>query len=887
MKPHPLSRTGVYIQFSALLLLALVALPVRLPAQQTASAALIGNVLDSSGGAVRNANVAMTSESTNQVAKTATDSLGHFSVTGLQPGLYTVQVSAPGFAPDIRHGLLLASDRAEELSIVLKIGGVSEVVTVEANDSDSVAAHLAPMDALLDEHSARTEIKPVFIQNFTSPNADFGELVEMAPGTFSVDPNGIGLGQDKTFFRGFPDGDYDIDFDGVPFYDTNTPTHHSWAFFPSPWVGGVDFDRSPGSASTIGPTPFGGSIHLLSPEMRSAPLFNATITYGSFATVFFDTNYDSGPFLNKKANLLVDFQRMTSNGHETFNYQTRDAGSLKYVDKISENNVLTGFSGVVWLDSNTNNNSPTRGQLAKYGNTFLLTNDFNAGELNSKGACINPASCLYPLNYKFYSYHVPTDVEYVDWTKQWGQGWQTDFRPYTLSYYNAQYYDNPSISTVDGLSFTGNPVSAISAVDKLNSYRKYGETFTVSQVSHYGIFRTGLWFEWATTNRYQIPSNPVGRVDEPLPNFHERFYTTTYQPFAEYEYHVTQRLAITAGFKYAHFNQNLTQYQDNGKTVGCLGGVLTPPTNVGTSVCAGGAPSVNHSAGYNAYMPSADANFRLKSNWSVYGQYGTGTVVPPSGVFDVTGANVALLPKPTSVYTFQVGSVYKVKQLTLNADTFYTHYQNAYSSINDPSNSSEFDQVAQGDAVTRGLEGEATFYLIRGLSFYINGTAGEAKYVSAMIPNASNKGILAPNPDYERWVAITPSNTEAFGLTYQQKHFEVGIFDKRIGPMWNDLSLAKGLGTANQVIPIDPFSVTNIYFNYILANGSHFDQTKFRITVNNLFDNNNIVGVTQAFNTFSSVSSAVYRPGPADTLTTLPGRSIAATVTLGFSPKLR
>ena len=166
-----------------------------------------------------------------------------------------------------------------------------------------------------------------------------------------------------------------------------------------------------------------------------------------------------------------------------------------------------------------------------------------------------------------------------------------------------------------------------------------------------------------------------------MPNFHENFDTNSYQPFAEYEYHVTQRLTVTGGFKYAYFNQNLTQFQDNTKTVGCLGGTLVGGT---TGTCVGGLPSVNHSAGYHAYMPSADANFRLKSNWSVYGQYGTGTIVPPSGVFDVSGANVAILPKPTGVYTFQGGTVYKMKQLTLTGDVYYTHFQNAYSSINDP-----------------------------------------------------------------------------------------------------------------------------------------------------------------------------------------------------------
>ena len=106
-------------------------------------------------------------------------------------------------------------------------------MTVEANAVGSVAAALAPMDALLDAASARTVITPAFIQNFSSPIADYGEIVNMAPNTFTTSSNGVGLGQSKTYFRGFPDGDYNIDFDGIPFYDTNTPSHHSWAFFPA------------------------------------------------------------------------------------------------------------------------------------------------------------------------------------------------------------------------------------------------------------------------------------------------------------------------------------------------------------------------------------------------------------------------------------------------------------------------------------------------------------------------------------------------------------------------------------------------------------------------------------------------------------------------------
>jgi iron complex outermembrane receptor protein len=868
VKPFP--RFGVCL--SILLALFLCAFPSPLAAQQ-ASGAINGDVADTAGGVIRGASVSVTNESTKQVTNTTTDGQGHFSISGLAAGLYTVDVAAPSFAAVTRTSVQVGASQPQNVSLTLQLASVSQMVVVSSDDSSSEAAHLSPMDALLDEHSARTEIKPVFIQNFTNPESDFGELVQMAPGTFSITSNGIGLAQDKTYFRGFPDGDYDIDFDGIPFYDTNTPTHHTWAFFPSPWVGGVDFDRSPGSASTIGPTPFGGSIHLLSPEMTDQPIANVGVSYGSWNTILVDGNFDSGNFLGKKDNMLIDVQHMQSDGYQTNNFQDRNAGDLKYVHKFSDANVLTGYSGVVWLDSNTPNNNATRAQLQTYGDNFLLTN-----------SCTSAATCTDPLYYKFYTYHVPTDVEYVGWQKQFSHGWQTDLKGYTLSYYNAQYYDNPSFSnTGTGAGLTPSAISTVSAVDKLNSYRKYGETFTASQVSQWGILRAGLWYEWAATNRFQTPSNPQTRVDATLPNFHERFWTNSAQPFAEYELHATHKLTVTGGLKYAYFNQSLTQYQDNGKTVGCLGGTLVGnPKTSPTVSCNGGAPSTSHSAGYSSYLPSFDANYRFTGFWSGYAQFSKGTIVPPSSVFDVTGANTVLTPKPTGVTTYQIGSVVKLARATLNFDAYRIRYQNTYSQITDPDNQTAFDFVAAGDALAKGIEGEGNFLITHGLSLYINGTAGNAKYVSGEIPGAT--GAIAANLNYGKWVANTPSNTETFGLTYQERHFELGVFDKRVGDMWNDLTLANKT-TANQIVPIAPFSLTNVYLNYTLGGNSMFAQSKLRFTVNNLFDNHNIVSDTQAANSFSSITTAVYQAGPADIIQVLPARSYTVTFTMGLSPR--
>jgi iron complex outermembrane receptor protein len=309
--------------------------------------------------------------------------------------------------------------------------------------------------------------------------------------------------------------------------------------------------------------------------------------------------------------------------------------------------------------------------------------------------------------------------------------------------------------------------------------------------------------------------------------------------------------------------------------VGCLGGVLSAGTKA-TETCIGGAASTNHSAGYSSYLPSVDANYHLTNNWSAYAQFGMGTIVPPSGVFDVTGANVLTTPKPTGVSTYQIGSVLKLKNATFSADAYYIRFQGTYTSIPDVNNPNEFDYVTSGNQSSKGVEIEANVYLTHNLSLYGNATAGVARYISGLIPNAVD--VLAANPNFSKWVANTPSNTEAIGLTYQQKHFELGIFEKRVGPMWNDLSLASG-AVANQVIPISPFNVTNVYLNYTLRNGSRFAQTRFRLSVNNVFNYEGIIGDQQAAN-----KTATFVPGGADLLTLLPGRSITLTISPAFSP---
>jgi iron complex outermembrane receptor protein len=874
------------------------------------TAILQGAVSDPKGEMVPKAAVTARNTETGATRSTTTDAAGRFSLADLPAGTYTVSVEAHGFATAGKQAVTLGADGAE-IDVTLQVAQATQAVTVEADATHSIAAALAPMDALLSETSARTEITATMIHNFMSPVADYGEAVEMAPGTFTTNSNGVGLGQSSTYFRGFPDGDYDIDFDGIPFYDTNTPTHHSWAFFPTQFLGGIDFDRSPGTASTIGPTPFGGSIHLLSKDFSPVQNVRATFSGGSFNTYLYDLEYDSSSFgPEHRFNMNVDIHHLQSQGYQTENNQVRNAGDIQVQYKISDKTVLTGFSGVIWLDANTPNFSATRCQM--YGTGVGYSCILSGTTLYPEtGAGINflntnNANPLLYLDAQYNSYHVPTDFEYVGLHSELRKGFTLDFKPYTYNYDNSEKYANATTitnsTTIDGAkTYLGLPIapcnvekvkSGIGAypcsVDKYNSYRKYGETGQLSQVSRFGILRAGMWYEWAKTNRHQYPSDPLdGYIDSPFPNFAERFNTDSYQPFAEYELHLGPKLTFTPGVKFAYYTIETQQFADNGKKIGPLNG------NPGDFITNGGS--------YFATLPSASLNYRLKSNWSAYVQAAQGSIVPPSGVFDfnqgAAGVAVATLPKQQKNTTYQTGTVFKLRRVTFDADYYHIHFDNSYSSVPDATGEPVF--YVQPSSVTQGVEGESNIYVKHGLSVYLNASYDSATYKGTLAAScvAGSTGCSAGTPQLTVTapsglnVQQTPSDVETEGVTYQNSAWDVGLFNKRVGTESEDN------GAYHNQYTVNPFSLTNANVNYTVRTG-RFANTKFAMSFNNLFNEHTVTSVllagTPASETLSSGGIAYTDPfrtdGPTpingqDAVSILPGRSIMVAVTFGFLPK--
>jgi len=828
----------------------------QLHAQQ--SGTISGTVLDQTGKPIQDAVVELKNEAGGATRSVISDAEGKFVAADLAAGSYSIRASAPGFALTVRSGGQLNSGATLDVPIAMSVESVSTSINV--SESISVAAATAPSGNTLEAASAKTEVTSEFIRNFMSPLADYSEYVNYAPGTFSLNPNGIGLGQGKTFFRGFSDGQYTMTFDGIPFEDTNSPTHHSWANFPSGWTDAVDFDRSPGLESSVGPTNFGGTINLKSPQLFPDPDIRGSATYGSFNTRVLQLDGDSGFFgPGSRNSFLMNIQQLLSDGYQTYNRQKRVAGYGKYQYRISDRSSLTLYGGLVDIWTNTpNTTTPTRAQVAQYGDNFLL----DGTPLLSDGT---PD----PYYYGYNDYHVQTDFEYAAYNADLGGGWKLDAKLYTTRYWNKQFYQN---GTTVNLS-----ANKPSGVDKLNGYRHAGETAILSKESKWGVFRTGVWYDWAYTDRYQIPSNILTRVDTPLGNFHEHFITQSPQPFAEFEWHAAPRFVVTVGIKDANYAMTLNQYQDNGKTVGCLGG--TAATQPGTKIplCYGGAAFVTHSIDYNNWLPNIAARYYVRSDWSVYGQWAEGSIIPPSNVFDVPNGQVLTPPKPTLAKTYQVGSVMKHRRWTLDADAYYIHFQNGYDSYTDPT-TTESVFVATGPSNTKGIEAESDVMLGWGFSVYANGTLGSAKYQTGA--NYPNGGL---------WVANAPSNVETVSLLWRHKDWDIGLVDKRVGTLYDDNASLKYLinGVSipypvDEAVKINPFNLVNVFANYTVKGGSWLRGSKIGFAVNNLANSHSLVGVTPAI---APTATVRYVQNSGDLLNLLPGRSVMVTLTAGFAPR--
>ena len=147
---------------------------------QEESGRIVGTVSDPNQAAVPQATVTVTSMATKQVTTITTSDQGNYTVTPLNPGLYSVSVTATGFQTSVVQNVQVQVNQSARADVHLQLGSTATTVEVTA---------AAP---LLNSESASlgTVVTNTEIVNLPLNGRSFYDLAKLTPGAATLPGGG-------------------------------------------------------------------------------------------------------------------------------------------------------------------------------------------------------------------------------------------------------------------------------------------------------------------------------------------------------------------------------------------------------------------------------------------------------------------------------------------------------------------------------------------------------------------------------------------------------------------------------------------------------------------------------------------------------------------------
>jgi hypothetical protein len=153
--------------------------PVR---AQVSGATVSGIVTDSQGGAVPNAKISIKNAATNVTVETASNASGAYTAPNLNPGDYTVSVSAAGFSTTVSKVTLTVGAK-QEMNFSMAVGELTQTVEVTG----------AAVQVDLTSSTISGNVQGAEVRELPLNGRDWASLATLEPGVASVrsqyDPN--------------------------------------------------------------------------------------------------------------------------------------------------------------------------------------------------------------------------------------------------------------------------------------------------------------------------------------------------------------------------------------------------------------------------------------------------------------------------------------------------------------------------------------------------------------------------------------------------------------------------------------------------------------------------------------------------------------------------
>jgi iron complex outermembrane receptor protein len=699
---------------------------------------------------------------------------------------------------------------------VVDLGTVQSTAdNAAASDNPASAPYQAPTQAPITATQPTSVINQHYIEENATAAGNFSDIAQIAPSVWSVDPNGPGMMESQAggpFLRGFENGKYNVTFDGIPWGDSNDFTQHSTSYFMPQDTGSISVDRGPGTASTIGWAPFGGTIASTSKDPSASGFVMPYFTLGSWNTRLTGAEFDTGTMSNYgNATMMIDYKAFSTDGYLSYSNLKRQNLFTKLVKPISGNTVLT----FVAMQNYVKQNVPYGATVAE-----VQTLGYNYGLSN------NPAS----NDYYGYNYdEIHSDFEYIGIDSRQGN-WKINNKVYTDAYYHSGWNGANPLDRADPASLGTIYSTTDVAGQHMNmNYRSIGDVLRLTDSMPSGDLNLGAWYDYQYNNRFEYnldmtlggayidpnaaPGSFVAGVTDPnavaaaSPDRLMSDTLTTMQPYVEYAWKATKQLTVTPGLKYVSFKRTIDA-------------TINDHT---------GEP-LNFSHTWTKAEPSVVAHYAIHKNWSAYAQYAKGFLAPRLQLFGkglTTGTQPdgsSLTPEETTNY--QLGTAWASQRLALAADVYKIDFTNEIVPV---ASATQTIYESLGGATYKGLELEATYYLGAGVSLYGNYSNNSAK--------VSSDGS---------WVKNTPESTNALGLIYNKGPMYASLMAKTVG---------KRYGDDGNTIPLDAYTITNLSASYTIKHVANWAKSaKVSFNVNNLSDKK----VAYALQDYNSAGDPAY-----------------------------
>lgn len=135
-----------------------------------------GTVTDTAGAIVPGATIILTNTETGQTQQAVTSDDGFYRFSALPPSTYTITVEQQSFKKRVIGNVKVDAESVRGLDIQLEVGGISEVVTVEADN--------APLQT--EDANVRKTITTEEVLRLPQNGRDVYELARLAPGVFGA-----------------------------------------------------------------------------------------------------------------------------------------------------------------------------------------------------------------------------------------------------------------------------------------------------------------------------------------------------------------------------------------------------------------------------------------------------------------------------------------------------------------------------------------------------------------------------------------------------------------------------------------------------------------------------------------------------------------------------